>query len=200
MASLMVAPEVLSIPAWFDWRIVDEADPRGEDDAFNPSLVRLARRPLWRGGAGCGTFNPSLVRLAPVGVAPQEERRYGFQSQLGSIGAWLLSRRWAGSCRFQSQLGSIGASPAPLRDVYFLAFNPSLVRLAQDLPGPHASPGRAFNPSLVRLAQYGLHFTLPQIRAFNPSLVRLAPAYVRPRAFNMRNFQSQLGSIGAPPQ
>ena len=61
----------------------------------------------------------------------------------------------------------------------FLAFNPSLVRLAP-LPVLREETSRdSFNPSLVRLALLPVHDREGVIIAFNPSLVRLAPAQRR---------------------
>ena len=54
-----------SIPAWFDWR-----------------KVACSTNSLWQ-----NAFNPSLVRLAPGGGGGGAEDDRHFQSQLGSIGA-----------------------------------------------------------------------------------------------------------------
>jgi len=84
----MDLPELLSIPAWFDWR-----------PATQPRHFRRQT-----------PFNPSLVRLAPQHRRPIMPRRFSFQSQLGSIGAEIWTHHHHRIHPFQSQLGSIGAT------------------------------------------------------------------------------------------
>ena len=55
-------------------------------------------------------FNPSLVRLARLARPVRLPALDGFQSQLGSIGAWWAMIVCSVYPSFQSQLGSIGAS------------------------------------------------------------------------------------------
>ena len=99
--------------------------------SFNPSLVRLARRcPPGSELSDC-RFNPSLVRLAPHSLVPAGRAHRPFQSQLGSIGAYIttVGRRCSEPC-----------------------FNPSLVRLARPVDALKHACQLRFNPSLVRLA------------------------------------------------
>ena len=77
----------LSIPAWFDWRLVDALYELFQHDPFNPSLVRLAPRPSTRPLHPRPHFNPSLVRLAGQELHRPAVGWTFFQSQLGSIGA-----------------------------------------------------------------------------------------------------------------
>ena len=99
----------LSIPAWFDWRLLPLPQPRSTRRPFNPSLVRLALDQLitlWLRGE---SFNPSLVRLAPSGQRARRRARGSL-----SIPAWF---DW----RLEPVEGIRGGGDA---------FNPSLVRLA----------------------------------------------------------------------
>ena len=190
---------VLSIPAWFDWRLCRYSDLPYERQPFNPSLVRLAPSPRCR----------------------HARWRDRFQSQLGSIGAWVLRQADIAESLFQSQLGSIGAAGIglPLRVCFPLSI-PAWFdwrEIGKRLPGARLV---TFNPSLVRLARGQTNVSQLVFSTFNPSLVRLAPGRRRPLPpqghglsipawFDWRMpwtpqqiccaicFQSQLGSIGA---
>ena len=82
----------LSIPAWFDWRGLVVGKECNFVEPFNPSLVRLAHAPEVEGVGGVCSFNPSLVRLAPVPPPRGPHHASHFQSQLGSIGAFVAAR------------------------------------------------------------------------------------------------------------
>ena len=80
--------------------------------------------------------------------------------------------------RFQSQLGSIGAT---LRER-------ALARLIA-----------VSIPAWFDWRQFEVHGLHEALRRFNPSLVRLAPDELPYPPHHLGEFQSQLGSIGAPP-
>ena len=100
----------LSIPAWFDWRSPALSSPWPRRPTFNPSLVRLARCPAGMAPCGASCFQSQLGSIGAF-VRRGDAARY----LLLSIPAWFDWRlmphaRPGGQMRpFQSQLGSIGA-------------------------------------------------------------------------------------------
>ena len=191
--------EVLSIPAWFDWRVPPLLAECVDRLPFNPSLVRLAQEPNILGHEGRRAFNPSLVRLAPVDEALPPPHHDPL-----SIPAWFDWRPGAAPTSTLPSTLSIPAwfdwrSPATIStEAMAISFNPSLVRLAHVGRGyaQTANPffqsqlgsigassaqetcalrGASFNPSLVRLALMPRLPSACGFHSFNPSLVRLAP-------------------------
>ena len=166
---------LLSIPAWFDWRVIctEPDDPVGA--AFNPSLVRLARRSKKWGHVDVYAFNPSLVRLAQEPAAGESRGQEVFQSQLGSIGAHQADEAQAAALRlsipawfdWRDQRGRGSHHQEPLSIPAWFDW-----RTPPD--GAHFMSLTAFNPSLVRLAPHRHRNALTRPLAFNPSLVRLA--------------------------
>ena len=193
-------PTRLSIPAWFDWRGSHRGAGEGIRQAFNPSLVRLARS---RKPAPTSTSTNFQSQLGSIGA--RVAHRYpllapDFQSQLGSIGAQV--RRFPSSFTptFQSQLGSIGATHTvtPRRSRMNLSI-PAWFdwRLAHLYKATH--PRMPFNPSLVRLAPRPSYCFQASSLIFQSQLGSIG-AYCHCKGRPpFRDFQSQLGSIGALP-
>ena len=144
--------------------------------AFNPSLVRLARF-SWRSRTwGSGRFQSQLGSIGAGDTSDHHPYQESFQSQLGSIGAHFLWRSATWRPSFQSQLGSIGAKA--------LMAPPYLV---EDFQSQLGSIG-ASSPSTN--SQVGFPLSIPAWFDWRPEQQHTPSS-------NSHGFQSQLGSIGA---
>ena len=78
---------MLSIPAWFDWRRSYLWPQKRRSQAFQSQLGSIGAVGPQAAAVPRDAFNPSLVRLARQGSASSPRLPNAFQSQLGSIGA-----------------------------------------------------------------------------------------------------------------
>ena len=120
----------LSIPAWFDWRPIPQCRCIVHEGPFNPSLVRLAPSQKGHFAKPSPPFNPSLVRLARGGNIGCRGRMPPFNPSLVRLAPAAPHAGGDRAPRFQSQLGSIGARHHRWASLRAACFNPSLVRLA----------------------------------------------------------------------
>ena len=74
---------------------------------FNPTLVRLARRPLTLASRLGQHFNPTLVRLAPIAFGVRSLRHVDFNPTLVRLALPEFDRSCNLITIFQSHLGSI---------------------------------------------------------------------------------------------
>ncbi len=105
---------------------------------FNPTVVRLGPALLHGAPHHVGQpFNPTVVRLGPSGAAAEGDEGRAFQSHCGAIGTTLRGIPGAPASPFQSHCGAIGtAVTATTYPEELQAFNPTVVRLGPDHPGP----------------------------------------------------------------